>query len=177
MKKYPRIWLVSDCHYKHDWLEEKGYRPANITDVIVKNINAVVRPQDTLINLGDISWDDNLRLPNCRNILVKGNHDSHPYQWYMSKGFDFACEEFSIRYGGYNILFTHQPKIFHEYDLNIHGHLHNFATVTSPCKHSLIALEYTDYKPVLLDKVLHQFRMENIKEWEDMISSVGEKEV
>lgn len=153
--KQPRVWLISDCHYKHDMLEEKGYRPAGVTELIVKNINAVVRPQDTLINLGDLTWDEDLRLPNCRNILVKGNHDMHSYNWYMEHGFIFACQEFTIKYGGLEIIFTHKPKIFHEYDLNVHGHLHDFATVTSPCHHSLIALELTDYKPVLLDRIVH----------------------
>jgi Predicted phosphoesterase or phosphohydrolase len=122
----------------------------------------MVAEDDLVIHLGDVSWKSDLvigRLPG-RKVLVKGNHDKQSYSWYMSHGFDFACEQLTMLFGGLNIIFTHKPLIFHEYDVNIHGHLHNVATVDSVCKHYLIALEYTGYKPVLLSNMIPKLRKE-----------------
>lgn len=98
------IWFTSDTHYNHknivrgttDWAGDPTKGAASVqrtrdfntleehNDAIVKNINAVVKPNDTLYVLGDWSfggiesiWDFRKRIL-CENIhFVLGNHDHH----------------------------------------------------------------------------------------------------
>ena len=97
-----RYWITSDTHYGHknicrgvtEWRTPDGSIPIDRTrdfktidhmnDTIVTNINKVVKPNDTLIHVGDWSFGgfENVRKfwdrINCENIfLVMGNHDHH----------------------------------------------------------------------------------------------------
>lgn len=119
-----------------------------------------------------------------RKWLVRGNHDNKSDAWYLEHGWDFVCSKFQGRFNGKNIMFSHAPQHFEEivetqfgagsFDLNIHGHFHNtlhrlqegkyvvegekernavdLANITP--RHKLLAVEYTDYKPVSLDDFL-----------------------
>jgi len=116
--------------------------------------------------------------------LIRGNHDSQSNTWYLSHGWDFVGFKFQDKILGKNILFSHTP-IRHleeesdlwgtdDFDLNIHGHYHNtlhrllegkfisdqekernieLKNITE--KHALLAIEYTDLKPVSLEDFLH----------------------
>ena len=61
---------------------------------------------------------------------------------------------FCIGLWGTNIIFSHKPLIFHDHDINIHGHLHNLAKLKSCCNAYPLALEVTGYTPVLLMDIL-----------------------
>lgn len=117
--------------------------------------------------------------------LVRGNHDGKSNTWYMNHGWDFVCSKFQDRYFGKNIMFSHVPVHYTEvvetlygmgsFDLNIHGHFHNtlhrlqegkFVTDTEEernivdlknitDRHKLLAVEHTDYKPVLLEAFIN----------------------
>ena len=162
----PRYWVISDTHYEHDKLVDICSRPKDFSTKILANIARMVRPDDILIHLGDVTWGKIPKMP-CKTILVKGNHDKQKYRYYMNRGFDFACESFSLVYGGVDIVFTHKPLIFHEHDLNIHGHLHNVAKIESVCPHYLVALEYTQYQPILLDRIIAVYKKEREMKDED----------
>jgi calcineurin-like phosphoesterase family protein len=91
------IWITSDTHYNHKnicrGVSEWGGNGKNtrdfptlekMNDAIVSNINAVVRPEDILIHLGDWSFGGIENVSKfrerivCENIhLVLGNHDHH----------------------------------------------------------------------------------------------------
>lgn len=137
-------------------------RPDDFTERIVDNCKAMIKPEDILIHLGDVTWtgmDELQQIPASRKILVKGNHDKRSYSWYMSHGFDFACEQFIWKTGGLNIVFSHKPLIFHEYDVNIHGHLHDLSTSDSGDYHYALAMEH-EYKPIKLSDILPRIRKE-----------------
>ena len=151
-----KTWLISDTHFYHDKMVVLCNRPLDFHQKIITNWNQMISTDDLVIHLGDITWTKDTvveTLPG-RKILIKGNHDKQSYSWYMRNGFSFACESFSLFTGGLNVIFSHKPLIFHEYDINIHGHLHNAATIDSVCKHYCVALENTDYKPILLSDLL-----------------------
>src|SRR5579863_5577753 len=95
-----KVYVVSDWHLNHAKIATYCDRPANFTDLIVARHNEIVKPEDTVINFGDVSIgkkSDNvenlIRSLNGRKILVRGNHDR---QWsnlrWMKAGFDFACD-------------------------------------------------------------------------------------
>jgi len=120
----------------------------------------------------------------CKKWLVRGNHDNKSDKWYLDHGWDWVGMKFQMYYKGKSILFTHIPEVDRKlderlfgagsFDINIHGHFHNtlerlkkkewvspeeekrnegLLDIICP-KHKLIALEFTNYQPVSLDKLL-----------------------
>jgi calcineurin-like phosphoesterase family protein len=141
------FYLISDTHLKHENMKTYCLRPSDFTERIHKNIMNTVKPEDTLIHLGDVgigkhdAWEWMVQLWPCRKILIRGNHDrNHSCSWWMEKGgFDFACDSMVLR----NVLLTHEPAnaviksdghraygaleegLPEGCELNVHGHLHN----------------------------------------------------
>lgn len=170
-----KTWLISDPHLNHHKIETYCDRPSDFTDLIVKNWQTMVRPEDLIICNGDVfigpptGWKQ--IYPNLpgRKILIRGNHDwHHNCTWWMEHGFEFACDAMIFRH----IWFTHKPakSLPSGTHLNIHGHLHNIwhgfhrnepeteaTNRAGKLYHSwqrLFAIEYTDYKPVELEKFI-----------------------
>ena len=157
------VWIWSDPHFGHHKIIEYENRPPKFADLIVERHNAVVRPDDLSICLGDVVignngiWYSYFSKMNGEHVLCRGNHDSKSYRAYIDRGFVFACETFSWRYGGFNIIFSHWPlneSILKNYDLNIHGHCHANKDDTLTDKHVLYAPELNQYTPIKLDTLL-----------------------
>lgn len=160
-------WIIADTHFGHKKITECFGRPEGFEEKIFKNLN-VVQPKDTLIHLGDfcMSRDKYWHIgfitaaPYGKHWLIKGNHDSKSYKWYLEKGWDFVAEQVLINMYGKRILFSHHPQPEGDYDINIHGHLHaneqhhhpELNTVIGPHNH-LIAMEH-EYKPVTLRSIV-----------------------
>ena len=150
-----KYWLISDTHLGHHNLEDYESRPEDFTIQIINNWNTLVNDNDLIIHLGDVilsgkdnynRWVTNLR---GRKILIKGNHDSGSYKFYLEHGWDFVCEYFVWKIYGLQILFSHKPMIIWSgIDINIHGHSHSRGNFISD-KHRLFILEH-HYKPIEL---------------------------
>lgn len=175
-----KFYLISDTHFNHGKIATYCDRPANFTDILVRNWANTVKPEDTVIHLGDVfigkpeGWAALCPLLPGRKILVRGNHDRHrSVSWWMDNGFDFACDSMIFR----NTWLTHEPAPNLPYAsqvypgspiVNIHGHLHNIwhgfhkndpatnqAFTEKKLYHPwqrLFAVEYTEYRPVEFDK-------------------------
>lgn len=74
--------------------------------------------------------------------------------------FAFACESFTLDYKGVNIVFTHQPLVRVNADLNIHGHLHNRKSNETK-KHYLISLENMGYGVFSLPAIIKEWKKLN----------------
>lgn len=175
-----KVYLISDTHFNHKNIATYCQRPADFTDIIIRNWNNIVRPEDTVIHLGDVQIGAKSEwiIPALtgRKILVRGNHDREKSNtWWMEHGFDFACDGMRFR----NVWLTHEPStsLADGTELNVHGHLHNIwhgfnspereerdrKLLGTDYKHRLkrpwqrlFAVEYTDYRPVEFDKfVMH----------------------
>lgn len=166
MSRPPYIWLITDTHWNADF---EGRRPDNYAMTLSTNCCKVIAKQDILIHLGDVINDRQGELGawlsisgDCKTkILVRGNHDKNKDSWYLNKGFNLVCDQLVIK----NVVLTHIPtSIFPDgVVLNIHGHFHNNSLErcfeiepqlkSFYCleKYKLLAMEYTDYKPVRLD--------------------------
>lgn len=171
----PKTWIISDPHLNHHKIETYCDRPSDFTDQIVQNWQTMVRPEDLIICDGDVfigsttGWKAIYPGLPGRKILIRGNHDwHHNCTWWMQNGFDFACDAMIFRH----IWFTHKPakSLPPGTYLNIHGHLHNIwhgfhkdepdterltraGKLYNPWQR-LFAVEYTDYKPVELEKFI-----------------------
>ena len=179
-----RIYLTTDTHFYHSNMIKYCKRPIGFTEIVGLNLLDVgFKEDDVLIHLGDICigfdqkvHDLYIKPLKCKKWLVKGNHEHKSDNWYLNNGWDFVCKRFENKYFGKNILFSHSPQEDNGFDFNIHGHFHNtlfrllqgnwivedekernekdLKVLTK--KHKLLALEYTDYKPVLLEHFLEQ---------------------
>ncbi len=167
-----KTFLITDTHFNHAKVIEYCDRPLDFEERILKNCLDMIKEDDTLIHLGDICIGNDkeshakyIEPIKGTKILVRGNHDKRSDNWYLNHGWDFVCDSFTGTYFGKKVLFSHTPQIDKgDFDLNIHGHLHNklyriqydggemnmeFARRLTD-KHKLLSIEYADYKPFLL---------------------------
>ena len=89
-----RVYFTSDSHFNHNQkfiYESRGYKNRyEHNDALITKINEVVRPEDTLIHLGDFclnitppEFDAILSRINCNNIAyIWGNHNSCIRRYY-----------------------------------------------------------------------------------------------
>lgn len=121
---------------------------------IIKNTNESLTEDDLLIYLGDLvdgEFQDGDELKSImktipgHKILVLGNNDIFPTNFYKSCGFDYVCRSFVWS----NIIFTHIP-VKNDNQINIHGHLHNFKTYWIPYANQ-IDVAYLDGRKTLVD--------------------------
>jgi len=174
-----KIWITTDTHFGHANMVAYCGRPVDFSERILANLH-FLQPEDTLIHLGDICiggdayWHEKLSGIHCRKILVKGNHDNKSNSWYLSHGWDFVCNSFTLTISGKKVVFSHQPQCLADNDFNIHGHFHNqlnrlkrrewvvadeekrnhYNLKTLTINHINISLEGTKYQPVLLTNKL-----------------------
>jgi len=161
-----RIWITSDWHFNHEPIKEFENRPDNYEKILIKKINNQVHHNDILINLWDVifsrSWElkQYLARINCKNIiLVRWNHDTKSFNFYMNQWFSFVCDEFKLSFEKYKILFSHIPQenLPNGY-INIHGHLHSniHRDGIHDGKHILYNPEKTWYNfvPILLRNII-----------------------
>lgn len=184
-----RTWIITDTHFFHKKMEDiviwatnhdaKCFRPKNFSYKIKTEWNRLVKENDLVYHLGDVVWSSGklkdwmFQLAGTK-ILVKGNHDRKPFQWYLERGFAAVCDSIVVDYrvmikSKYRImeytkaLLSHKPMDIPEgVDINIHGHFHNIprerwepelvAKLTD--NHYLLALEETKYRPVLLNRAI-----------------------
>ena len=130
--KRRNYWVISDTHFSHDKLVKSGYRKEGFEIRILANMGKVVKKDDIVIHLGDVSfykhryWTWLFTSFGCKSYLVKGNHDKQTNSWYLSHGWDFVADSFTLDVYGSKILFTHVPVAEEgDFDVNVHGHLHN----------------------------------------------------
>jgi len=165
-----KYWLMADPHLGHEIMTEACVRPADFSELVLRNISQMVKPEDTFICLGDVcfgheaEWHERLlgktgAMPALtKRWLTLGNHDKRSVNWYLSHGWDFVAESFVLEIYGHRILFSHVPKIDTGYSMNIHGHFHNNDHRTHEPelvaikndRQFLLALESVHYQPVLL---------------------------
>lgn len=156
-----KIWLTTDTHFNHSKLIEKGFRPPDFQAQIIKKWNWLIAPTDHVIHLGDVIVGNDHELGrinvmlNGTKSLVRGNHDKRTKTFYRQNGF---CEIVDAMVIGH-VLLTHEPyqdELPSGCTLNIHGHLHddNHRRHDYEIKpwHKLLAIELTNYEPVLLHK-------------------------
>ena len=89
-----RVYFTSDSHFNHNQkfiYESRGYKNRyEHNDALITKINEVVRPEDTLIHLGDFclnitppEFESILSRINCNNIAyIWGNHNSCIRRYY-----------------------------------------------------------------------------------------------
>lgn len=146
------IYLISDTHFGHKNLlrfERTEFNTVEEHDeFIIETINAIVKPTDTLIHLGDVGNVEMIRQLNGHKELILGNHDQRPVKEYLGY---FAKVYETPFYFSKNILLSHDPHPVPDGVLNVHGHLHG-AKMDSR-NHFNISGWCVGYKPIRVDEL------------------------
>ena len=122
-KNRSTIYFTSDLHFGHTNIfkfcpnrtSNTCYDMDTMKETIVKRWNRVVKPQDTVIVVGDVFFyhtrDEMLETMNRLNgtkILVRGNHDLKNKQM-MNAGFDWSCDEMVLEIAKERVTISHYP--------------------------------------------------------------------
>jgi calcineurin-like phosphoesterase family protein len=163
-----KVYIWSDLHLWHKNIIKYENRPFSsveeMNDTIIKNWNEIVKPEDTIINLGDVSFRLHkeilgicIRQLPGKKILILGNHDrKKPIHWWEDVGFD-EVYKYPIIYKKYFILSHEQVYINDSMPyVNIHGHSHSESS--NNLQKVNVSIELTDYKPLLFDTIIEKFR-------------------
>lgn len=149
IQKNKTIWVTSDTHYGHiniargisKWTDKTRCRPFDtveeMNEVLVQNINSVVKENDVLIHCGDFSFGgrQNIEIFRKRLIvkelhLVLGNHDQHirtknEYRSFFSSTHDILTLSVDKNY----LVLCHFPiaswENLSQASMMLHGHLHS----------------------------------------------------
>ena len=161
-----RTWVIADTHFGHKNIIKYSNRPfANVDEMreeIISRWNGVVKADDIVYHLGDFSMTHNkddisnlVHRLNGRIVLIMGNHDTKPHQWYMDCGFANTVRHPIIM--GDNTVLMHEPPkpeyIAPQYNY-VFGHVHN-----KPCDADnfdncvCVSVERTNYVPVELRQI------------------------
>ena len=150
------LYVVPDTHLGHENIKKYCNRPNNFEKIIEKNWTEIVGENDTAIHLGDISfqedWIKKLGSWNGRKILIRGNHDKMPQEFYMDCGFTAVLAEMVIDFENVVMIFSHRPKFNQNCDINIHGHQHNLAVYDDTRLYLPLSIEHMGYKPIAIDE-------------------------
>lgn len=128
------LYLTSDTHFNHARIIEYCNRPFSsvqeMNEILIKNIQDVLKPEDTFIHLGDVSmgskseWINIVpRITLCANtnILVLGNHDiiekgskglpniERTMEIHKSLGWDVITDNYHFDYAGFSFWCAHIP--------------------------------------------------------------------
>ena len=166
MRITPSIFLTSDTHFGHRRLVDWG-RPEEFNEMILENWNRVVRKDDIVLHLGDLTMvnkEDTRAYTSQlkgRKYIILGNHDDRSNTWYEDLGFTVIPAAFypyrDKHDNWYKILLTHIPvHPIPEGWFNIHGHLHGNGHRASlqSAQHVDVGVDCFEFTPVRMYKVL-----------------------
>jgi calcineurin-like phosphoesterase family protein len=182
------IWFYSDPHFGHENVVLKFGRSEfkdakEMNELLIKNYNEVVRPEDVVYFMGDVYFGGEeklwtiLKRMNGTKILIRGNHDDKPTIM-VRAGFVCALEKASIRVGKREINLSHYPyrygfwkqlwwsisngrytprnlhkRMVDDGKYLIHGHTHSKRKHTKNTNMIHVGVDAWQYRPVSLDQV------------------------
>ena len=174
------IFFTSDTHFAHvrmcEFIDYDGNKVRPFDDwkeadeLMIQNWNEIVKPNDKIYHLGDLSFNRNeadkiMPRLNGKKCLIRGNHDNFPLSWYSLWFYDVrGC------YNLENYFMTHvpiHPDSKARFKMNLHGHLHR-GIVYQHNKHGEITkvpdvwyrnvcMDANDYKPIPFEQIQHEF--------------------
>jgi calcineurin-like phosphoesterase family protein/2'-5' RNA ligase len=165
VRRRKTIFFIGDLHLDHANIIRYCSRPFSFYDVkemnevLIKNWNCTVNPDDKVYFLGDLAFGKKskpakfyLKHLNGDIILLKGSHD---------RGLEGTKEYEILQTGNHKFLILHNPdtKPIEWNDWVIHAHKHNndikaYPFINGKSKTINVSVELINYKPVSLDFLL-----------------------
>ncbi len=157
------IFFTSDTHFSHANIIKYCNRPyssvTEMNEMLIKNWNDVVTPQDTIYHLGDFAFDNDpgkflVRL-NGQKFLIKGNHDKRPVQ--VLPGWQQVSDYKEIKVEGQTIiLFHYAMRVWNKHghgSWSLFGHSHGSLPDISTSMSIDIGVDSHGYHPVSFEKL------------------------
>ena len=177
------IYFTSDWHIGHDktfLYGKRGFQDIYTHDtMILKNCNAIVKPEDELYILGDLAlgndeseWNRIFYNLNCNHIhFIQGNHDT-------DTKVDKYTDKYLFEYHGYvdiikysknkRFYLSHFPTVTDNYDnekrlhiINLYGHTHqmtNFFNHNPYMYH--VGVDSHNMTPVSIEQIIKDIKKE-----------------
>lgn len=190
LKVRNKLWIWSDTHFGHRNIIRYGERPESHEVIMLSNWAERVRDEDQILHLGDVTmgaprrWEKIIARMPGEKFLMKGNHDHRDDAPYLRAGFEIV-EPFIWRPNtepDLRVAFTHEPIgtkwspggfPLDDWDVNIHGHVHQKSFGTKPVEYDgaplpekgyvNISVEAIDLTPVRLGNLLPQIRAASVR--------------
>lgn len=155
-------WFISDTHFSHEKILQFEPDARPFVDIeahdefMIQAWNRRVKPDDTILHLGDVCFKPATRLEpvmsrlNGKKVLLLGNHDTTPSEEYL-KYFDKLLSVYEDKKQG--VIFSHYPlhpsQLEYRYKINVHGHSHS--KVLDDKRYVNISCEHTTLAPIHVD--------------------------
>lgn len=169
-------WITADPHFGHEKIREFSNRPfeniEHMDSVMEENLKACVGANDTLIVVGDLTWnrknDNDVRaLPGKHKILVRGNHEKPAIT--ESKGWTRACDYLEVKFGMADdtrkaAVICHYPMVSWNgarTSFHLHGHTHG-CVPPKPTEFGGrmdVGVDVWNFKPVRLRDVISRLEV------------------
>jgi len=159
-----QVWLTGDTHFGHAGSIAQSKRPfadvAEMDAFLIEAWNAVVRPGDTVIHLGDFEWGHTPErtaaifsaLRGRKHMLV-GNHDRRRV---TDLPWESVQERLTVHAAGRRIVCDHYPMRAWPGSfrgvLHVHGHTHGSLPGTSQSADA--GIDVWGYAPVRVEDVI-----------------------
>jgi len=160
-------WIISDTHFFHDNIGKYCNRPESWQDLIVKNWNDLISPNEPVLHLGDFAlgnksnFDLLAGILNGRLFLIQGNHDRISKTYCETRGVALIKESLLVEMEDQvRLIFSHRPIVpLPEGIINIHGHIHNVPPPPEGSNlgpnHINMSVEVREYRPWRLRDILN----------------------
>lgn len=169
-----KIFVIGDTHFWHTKIMEYCNRPfdsvEDMNEKIVENWNSVVKPEDTVYHLGDVSFagkDKTKELVSRLNgikVLSMGNHDRRKTKsWFRDLGFSYVIEGTLLLLHPFpagDFVLSHEPvNTAGTPYVNIHAHLHDRTVYpdhidTRGSVNFCASVEMINYTPISLEEIV-----------------------
>jgi calcineurin-like phosphoesterase family protein len=155
----PDTWIISDTHFFHENIGRYCNRPEHWQELIIKNWNDRVSPDETILHLGDFALGKKSHFElltgilNGRLLLIQGNHDRLSQSFCEAHGVTLIKDAIKIELEHHvNLLFSHRPIVpLEEGWINLHGHIHNVPPPPEGSNlgpnHINMSVEVREYRP------------------------------
>lgn len=157
------IFLISDTHFGHKNIlkfkrnDGNPLRPFSsveeMDETLIENWNKVVKTQDKIYHLGDVTMSNNLKFIsklNGHKRLVRGNHDKASIKEYIK----YFEEIYGVRQWENRFIMSHIPlhsDSLGRWKYNVHGHLH--ANNVPDERYINVSVEQINYTPIALEEL------------------------
>ena len=180
--KKMNTWFTSDTHFGHANIIKYCKRPfknlEQMEEVIIRNWNERVKPDDLVIFLGDFCFKGGTRRTlynadyyrkklNGNIVFIKGNHDGN-------NSLNTRLKSIIYEFGSDSIYCVHRPENFSQnYSLNLVGHVHEKWKIKQACCDDgnkilmvNVGVDQWGFKPIKMEeiyKAIQKFKKETKK--------------
>ena len=159
-------WIISDTHFFHENIGRYCNRPKNWQDLIIKNWNDLVSPDETVLHLGDFAlgnkgnFDLLTGMLSGRLFLIQGNHDRISKSYCETHGVTLIKNSLNVQISDQmKLIFSHRPIVpLEDGWINLHGHIHNVPPPPEGSNlgpnHINMSVEVREYRPWRLGDIL-----------------------